>query len=319
MTEQLFGLYVDGVLQEPLERNTRPDDGLKNHFSRYKVELGGENFVLLYLDPNSLVKFNSQLHKNNADRMDCTNDGYSTVIAEWSISDGDLFLGNTTLYGMWTEDCTLLNATLTVSPITDREKFKLSGIEVYSSTIINSMINGDIVISDSEITESAVECCLGGELLKARVENSSMYTAALMNILDATLFDCKIHTTVSDLFIANCTLEKVSIMAPRVSVESIFHTFELEFSNFSARFVRMIQGSYALCDKDGWMVTVDFDRSYRDFYRGVMDLVYAKYQPMPDSITKYIVDCVKSRIEVIETIEHTKDKIYGLLRLNAVE
>lgn len=300
MTDKALGLYVDGVLQEPVERNVRPDRSMNDHFSRYVVSIGEDqdNKVILYLDPNCLVKINSQRYLNNIERMYCTNGGYTTVIAEGIVSDDDLFLGNNTLYGTSTKGCELLNVELIVTNGV-REKYELVGAVITNSRLVDTEVKGEVTMHDSDFFESSIQCTYG-EFQKVTLVNSSLFTRTIMHVGSASLLECALYASEDDLFVSECVLDKVIVWVPRLSLLGIFYTFLLEFPRFKLRFVRMAKGEYALCDESGWFVKIPFE----GLGKRISEYLCRFEQPHPESITHYILDCVASRIKVLEMIEN---------------
>lgn len=306
-----YGVFVDGVKQEPAVIGVRPERGMRDDFCYYKVEFPSvEASLILYLDPISRVVVNSQRYIDNVHKMGCTNDNYSIVVVEDSESTGDLFLGNSSLSGAITMDCELLNATIEVSD-PEKETFILKGATVESSTLYDTCIWGKATISDSELSDSAIEGRDGTRLVSANIRNSSLFSIGPIDISEAWVIDSHLSGA-KFLTVEQTKLKDVTIRAQSINLASIFHTMQIDLPGETLRFFRMGNKSYAICDKEGFWATRDF----KEFDVRILDFMRNTRQTNPEDLAQYVVDCVDSRIKVIEMLEEKRAQEY--LRLSAV-
>lgn len=306
-----YGVFVDGVKQEPAVIGVRPERGMRDDFCYYKVEFPSvEASLILYLDPTSRVVVNSQRYIDNVDKMGCTNDNYSIVVAEGSESTDDLFLGNCTLYGAVTMDCWLLNATIEVTDH-EKESHVLKGVAVESSTLSDVCIWGKATIADSELSDSAIEGRNGTRLVSANIRNSSLFSTGPIDISEAWVIDSHLSGD-KFLTVEQTKLRDATIRAQSINLANIFHTFQIDLPDQTLRFFRMGNKSYGVCDKEGFWVTRDF----KEFGVRILDFMRNNKQSNPDDLAQYVVDCVDSRIKVIEMLEEKRAQEY--LRLSAV-
>lgn len=305
------GVFVDGVQQEPAVIGIRPDQGMRDDFNYYKVEFPSvEASLILYVDPTSRVAINSQRYIDNVGKMGCTNDNYSIVTVEGSESTDDLFLGNSSLFGAVTMECELLNATIEV---TDPEKdtFILKGATIESSTLGNTCVWGKAVIKDSELFESAIEGRKEIRLMSAHIKNTSLFSTGRIGITEALIVNSQLRGE-NALTVEQTKLKDVIIRAPRINLASILHTFQIQLPNAALRFFRMDDKCYAICDDEGFWVT----RGFEEFGVRVLDFMRNTKQSNPGDLAQYVVECVDSRIKVIEMLEKKRAEEY--LRLSAV-
>lgn len=310
-----LGLFVDGVRQTPVETNVVAQEGMSNNFDLYKVELPGEILVIFYLDPHSLVNVNAELYTKNAHRMNCTNDSYSIAILQWCVSQDDLFLGNSRLYGILSTGCEFLNAEVATTA-SDREPYRLLDAKIATSYITDTQFNSpDVEVTESILHDTSIECG-SAKIFNTSLENSSVAAKGALVIGKSTVADCVVHAMESELFIADCKLHDIEVRLPRVSLLNVFHTFEIEFPLFTIRFVRMAKGDYALCSDGGWWVKL----AYKDVIGRILDYI-SRYKPeWPEDTARYILDCAESRKKVIESLEDATAKVNAMeyLRLSAV-
>lgn len=306
-----YGVFVDGVKQEPAVIGVRPERGMRDDFCYYKVEFPSvEASLILYLDPTSRVVVNSQRYIDNVSKMGCTNDDYSIVVVEGSESTNDLFLGNSSLSGAITMDCELLNATIEVAD-PEKETFILKGATVESSTLSDTCVWGNAVIKDSELSESAIEGRKEIHLMSAHIRNTSLFSTGRIDITEAWVIDSHLSGE-SALTVEQTKLKNATIRAPRINLANIFHTFQIELPDATLRFFRMADKSYAVCSDEGFWVA----RGFEGFQGRVFDYLKMHKQSNPEDMVQYVIDCVDSRIKVIEMIEKKRSQEY--LRLSAV-
>lgn len=305
------GVFVDGVQQEPAVIGVRPERGMRDDFNYYKVEFPSvEASLILYLDPTSRVVVNSQRYIDNVGKMGCTNDNYSIVFLEDSESTDDLFLGNSSLFGAVTMECELTNVTIEV---TDKEKdiFVLKGATIESSTLADTCVWGKANIKDSELVESAIEGRKRVCLMSAHVRNTSLFSTGGIDITEACVINSHLRGECG-LTVEQTKLEGVIIRAPRINLTSIFHTFQIQLPDVTLRFFRVANKSYAVCSDEGFWVA----HGFQEFEEQILTYMVLCKQPNPEDMTRYVVDCVDSRIKVIEMLEEKRAQEY--LRLSAV-